>query len=588
MEVADDTGKTIAAAAAQTPVQVGELAALALVTHPDFFPLVPTARTVQQKKYAGPVVFIFLVQFLDSLADALHQFVIARLVFRWRIAKISQQREENIHVTIGEITDLQRLQQIFNACLARQHCRHGHQSCCRRRNAFGKIQSRQQGRFDENGREPVHHGHAQLAGRNQCQQRKCSPHPAGNADDRNPFQQENCHQQTQGEYASQIKCQGKLARDSRQIASQRKPERGGAFQNFFPLAGQKKSDVRQPVVCRAVIFLRQINRQRRDFYFSFFAVACDTFDGVAVKIARRKIHFWINPGRVGAQDFFHRALLLDEIPPVHRVEKTQAADAVADRDLHRGLILAFALHQLPDRQPLLGEPFLDPAHSEFHRRRFFLHPPDKFRDESTRQRRLGFRHLANHDNQVRRIFFRRLQNLIRPIFCGIAIKANRREADGHAAKVLNQAKPQHDGNRPQFAELQGHDFLIARKETGEMRGVNATVRVRNQFNGDFIDARKIFPRAVAQLRQFAVEPAGQMALRRADLLLDQMKIIEQPFRRRRNAPGFFHAQGVLVVFAQDFFIRRQTRQQQVRPPAGLHAPGLREVAGGLLEQVNAQ
>ena len=121
-----------------------------------------------------------------------------------------------------------------------------------------------------------------------------------------------------------------------------------------------------------------------------------------------------------------------------------------------------------------------------------------------------------------------------------------------------------------------------------MLGVNPSVRVRNDLQRDLVDARKIFPRTVEQLRQFAIEPARQMALRRADLFLDEMKIVQQPFRRRCDDAVFFNKQSPLIVIAQNFFVGREARQQQVRPTAIFHAAILRKIARGLFEQINAQ
>jgi len=50
----------------------------------------------------------------------------------------------------------------------------------------------------------------------------------------------------------------------------------------------------------------------------------------------------------------------------------------------------------------------------------------------------------------------------------------------------------------------------------------------------------------------------------------------------------FDLQGALIVIAQNFFVRRQPRQQQIGREAALHPAVLRQVAGGLLQQINAQ
>jgi len=128
----------------------------------------------------------------------------------------------------------------------------------------------------------------------------------------------------------------------------------------------------QPVVGLAEIFLRQANREHGHIQFRFLAEPGDAFDGVAIGIARGKIHQRINLGGIGAQSFFHHALALHKFLPVQGVEQAEAANGIADRSLGRGLVLAFTLNQLSHGQALLGQPFLDPAHGEFDGRRFFL------------------------------------------------------------------------------------------------------------------------------------------------------------------------------------------------------------------------
>ncbi len=58
------------------------------------------------------------------------------------------------------------------------------------------------------------------------------------------------------------------------------------------------------------------------------------------------------------------------------------------------------------------------------------------------------------------------------------------------------SQPEHDRNRPEFAELQRHNLLITGDEALVRQGVNPSVRVGNNLQGDLIDAREIQPRTV--------------------------------------------------------------------------------------------
>jgi hypothetical protein len=72
---------------------------------------------------------------------------------------------------------------------------------------------------------------------------------------------------------------------------------------------------------------------------------------VPVTVARAEVHPAIDIGGVLAQDPLGHAQRLDELAPVHEAEEAQAADGVADRDLHRRLHLRLVLHQLLDGKP---------------------------------------------------------------------------------------------------------------------------------------------------------------------------------------------------------------------------------------------
>ena len=158
-------------------VQIGELAAFALVAHPDFFQDIPSARTLEKIKNTRAVTFIFLIQRLNSFTHAFQQFIVAGFMFFRRIAKIRQQREENIVVAVGEIADFERFEQRLDAAHAGEHRRHDHHRRVTGRNAFGKIETRQRGWRDENRDEPIDQRHGQLTRAKQRQQRDQAEHP---------------------------------------------------------------------------------------------------------------------------------------------------------------------------------------------------------------------------------------------------------------------------------------------------------------------------------------------------------------------------------------------------------------------------
>jgi len=67
---------------------------------------------------------------------------------------------------------------------------------------------------------------------------------------------------------------------------------------------------------------------------------------VTVTVTCREVHFAVHTSGVFTQGLFDYAHRLDELPPVYRAEETEAADAVAHRDLISRLLLGLRLHQL--------------------------------------------------------------------------------------------------------------------------------------------------------------------------------------------------------------------------------------------------
>lgn len=79
-----------------------------------------------------------------------------------------------------------------------------------------------------------------------------------------------------------------------------------------------------------------------------------------------------------------------------------------------------------------------------------------------------------------------------------------------------------------------------------------------------------------------------MPARHPNLFLDQIEIIEQPLRRRRDAAGGFDAESFFIVRTQQFLIRGQARQEAVVASARAGLMAFRQKAGVALEQFDAE
>ena len=120
------------------------------------------------------------------------------------------------------------------------------------------------------------------------------------------------------------------------------------------------------------------------------------------------------------------------------------------------------------------------------------------------------------------------------------------------------------------------------------------VAMRHRFQRDVIDARQAGRLTARQARQLAAVARRQVPAGGADLLLDQVEIVEQPFTGRRDRALGLDRRGEQIEGAQQgLLVRRQPRQQEVGDaPAGQRMdPGQRLAVAAHLpaaEQLGAQ
>src|SRR5208283_1051322 len=110
---------------------------------------------------------------------------------------------------------------------------------------------------------------------------------------------------------------------------------------------------RPSVSALLVVFLgRRLARKPYSFEghlaFGYPAVLRYLFHHVTVAVTCGEIHLAVNFSRVLTQHPFDRAHPLDELGPINRSQKAEAADAVAYGNLVCGLLLVFRMHQLLD------------------------------------------------------------------------------------------------------------------------------------------------------------------------------------------------------------------------------------------------
>ena len=207
----------------------------------------------------------------------------------------------------------------------------------------------------------------------------------------------------------------------------------------------------------------------------------------------------------------------------------------------------------------------DPGLYKGHGRPLGLQPVVKFLYKGCSERNIGMCKLGQQLDQLLRIAFSRDEHAVSPGNGHIAFFAPLRDAHTHPAQVFQQRQLQHDRKRPQFAQLQGFNGLIGGDELGHIIAVDPTVHVGNQLQRQIINTRKSSRVTSSQTWQLPAVAAREVSTRLANLLLDQIEIVEQPgFGRYDPLARRRGCRDDIVGRKQNPCVVRQPRQQSVR------------------------
>jgi hypothetical protein len=324
----------------------------------------------------------------------------------------------------------------------------------------------------------------------------------------------------------------------------------------------------------------------RDLQLRALRAARELLDRVAVEVARGEVHP-IEAAR-RAQRVVDQADALHQLRPVHVGDEPHAGDDVAHRHVGGALALVLVVHDLLHGLRLGREALLEPRER---RRRLRIQVPQALRElhgEGLREGRFGVA-LQQRGNLLRRGRLRGEE----PVGEGVGLLARgpaRHDAPRRAPQVLHEHDAQRDRHRPQLADRQRLNALVGAHESAQQRGIEAAVGVRDEGPGHAEDARIAGEGPAGELRQLAVVAGRQIVADLADLLVDQVEVVDQPFGRRRHGPALADRGGEGAVRLE------QGRLVVLQPcgerPAGDRLRGdglsLRETLGVLLEALGAE
>ncbi len=144
------------------------------------------------------------------------------------------------------------------------------------------------------------------------------------------------------------------------------------------------------------------------------------------------------------------------------------------------------------------------------------------------------------------------------------------DLDGEAAEVLDQGQTERDRYGPQLADAQRFGALKGQDEALQGRGIEPTVRVRDERPRQLERARRAGERPLVERGQLAIEAGREIGANLGEHFLDDVEVVHEPLGRGCRRALFIDDGGQGSIAAQqDASVFAGTRQQlAVRAPVG--------------------
>ena len=302
---------------------------------------------------------------------------------------------------------------------------------------------------------------------------------------------------------------------------------------------------------------------------------------LAVAVAAQEVHAAVRRSRVALQHPLDEAHRLEVLAPVEGRAEAEARDDVRDGDLRRRLVLVLAADRLLRGHVLREEVGVDCRAHGRESRAVLAHALQQLHDE----RRVDLRRERRRPPVAGRV------DLGHVVVGRLARFARVDRLFRQAAQVLDESELEHARPGPQLADRERRHRLVAVQEAQELLPVEAAVAVADELDGQGVDARVAGQLPCRELGQVAVVAARQVLADVADLGSDQVVVVEQPLRRRRDELPPVHVLGHAEVrLAQDARVVVEAREHVARVAARRRIDGQarRQGLGPLLEPLDAQ
>jgi len=134
---------------------------------------------------------------------------------------------------------------------------------------------------------------------------------------------------------------------------------------------------------------------------------------------------------------------------------------------------------------------------------------------------------------------------------------------GRASQILDQRDAKRDGDGPELADGQGLHALVGAYEPAKHFRIESAVGMRNKCPGQSVDARISPEVTLRQLGEFSIIAGRQVVVDFAQLFVDDMIIVDQPFGRRCDCALLTDCLGGCTIrFEQHPAVVEHPRQQR--------------------------
>ena len=521
-----------------------ELPPLAFPPHPYAFALAPEPPAVEEEKSLALVCrpAVTQVQARDSLAGRGQDLLVARHALRGRVRPVGKEREADIAVRVREVVHFQSLDLLLDLRGTSQQGRHDDHGSKRRRHAVAKLEARKRARREQGRHDAIQQGDGQIRGRERRHQpeheQRGRPRAGG------PGREKGRGENREGEDGDGSQVPGLGSRDvsAEEPASEGGPEAERHLEGPAAVA----DEIEAGVILAAVVEIAR--RRPHDHLAGNLQLRAaraprELLDGVAVAVAGGKVHRRIAGIRL--EHAVDQADALEELRPVQGGHQAHAHDHVTDRHVHGRLPLMLEPHHVVGRRPLVGQPLVQPQEGGRHGGILIAQPLDELHREGGHQR--GILEFLEGPGRPLERAAAEPEQLVRERVGGLARRPRPDDALREAPEILDEHHPQGDGDRPQLTDSQRLNALVGLHEPTERVRIEPAIRVGDEGPGDSVDAWVPEERALGQLGQLAVEALGQVVADLAQLLVHDVEIVDQPFRRRRDGALFSDGLGDLAI-----------------------------------------